>query len=104
MYLWSLSLYGLSLLLLPYKNKQKYVRTHKQQTVHHTTLSIDQKPTCEIPQQQQSLPQQAEMLPHPSPTQPAEEVDSGSVENVLQDRKCKRRQLLCVTLRRSLTF
>lgn len=77
---------------------------HKQQTLHHTTLSIDQKLTCETPQQQQSLPQQAGTLPHPSRTQLAEEVDSGSAENVLlQDRKCERRQLLCVTLRRSLT-
>lgn len=50
--------------------------------------------TCEIPPQPQSLPRPGEMLLHPSPTQPAEEVDSGSAVNVpLWERKWGNHQL-----------
>ena len=95
MYLWSLSLYGLSLLLLSSRSKTKYVNLKKKKKKKNQiiclTVRTDLQLTSETPPQPQSLPPPGEMLLHPSPNQPAEEVGSGSAVNVpLYERNISR--------------
>lgn len=87
MYLWSRSLYGLSLLLLPCKSSQKLkyqIKTY----MHSSVMAFIPQPTCETPPQPQWLPRQGETRPHPWLSPPAEEAGSGFAVNApLRERK-----------------